>query len=91
MPANKFAGAKKLFIAALKQLLTRAGYPPTANVHAINAPRALALLLVFMTAAAALYGPQAAALVELFPTASAIRRSRSPITSASAGSADFCP
>ena len=30
--------------------------------------KAVLILLVFMVAAAALYGPQAAALVELFPT-----------------------
>jgi hypothetical protein len=34
----------------------------------VNVPRTLALLLVFIVAASALYGPQAAALVELFPT-----------------------
>jgi MFS family permease len=59
---------KAKFSARLKAALTRAGYPSTADVHTINLRNALALLLVFMAAAAALYGPQAAALVELFPT-----------------------
>ena len=52
----------------LKSTLKKAGYPPRADTDAINVPRALLLLIVFVTAAAALYGPQAAALVELFPT-----------------------
>jgi MFS family permease len=68
VPASAFAETKKHFVAQLKQALTGAGYPAAASVQAIDVPRALALLLVFMAAAAALYGPQAAALVELFPT-----------------------
>ncbi len=66
--ATSFAAAKAKFSAALKAALVRAGYPNAADVHAIDVPRALGLLLVFVTAAAALYGPQAATLVELFPT-----------------------
>jgi MFS family permease len=66
--ANEFAQTKKQFVATLKTSLARAGYPAAANVHTIDVPRALALLLVFMVAASALYGPQAATLVELFPT-----------------------
>jgi len=34
----------------------------------VNVALAIAILLIFVTAAAALYGPQAATLVELFPT-----------------------
>lgn len=63
-----FAEAKKKFVATLKDSLARNGYPLAANVRAIDVPRAVALLLVFMVAASALYGPQAATLVELFPT-----------------------
>jgi MFS family permease len=68
VPANTFAETRKTFIAALKQSLTRAGYPAAADAHAINVPRALAWLLMFMIAASALYGPVAATLVELFAT-----------------------
>ncbi len=68
LSGEAFAGKKTTFSAALKAALARAGYPLAADVHAIDVPRALGLLLVLMTAAAALYGPQAATLVELFPT-----------------------
>jgi MFS family permease len=62
------AAAKAKFSAALNRDLVAAGYPASAKSNAIDIPRTLLLLLVFITAAAALYGPQAAALVELFPT-----------------------
>jgi predicted MFS family arabinose efflux permease len=62
------AAAKTKFQSSLKRALTAAGYPTSARSSAIDFPRTLAILLVFITAAAALYGPQAAALVELFPT-----------------------
>jgi len=66
--AKSFTADKARFLSALKAALKRAGYPLTADIGAIDVPRTLALLLVFIVAAAALYGPQAAALVELFPT-----------------------
>jgi hypothetical protein len=47
---------------------TRAGYPASAKTSASISRRTIEILLVFIVAAAALYGPQAAALVELFPT-----------------------
>ena len=56
------------FQARLKQLLTEAGYPERADPERIDHGRVLALMLVFVVAATALYGPLAAALVELFPT-----------------------
>jgi predicted MFS family arabinose efflux permease len=62
------AAAKAKFAIALKHDLVAAGYPASAASNAIDIPRTLLILLVFVTAAAALYGPQAAALVELFPT-----------------------
>jgi len=52
----------------LKQRLTVAGYPPSADPAAIHWPLLLSVLLLFVVAATALYGPQAAALVEMFPT-----------------------
>jgi MFS family permease len=60
--------ARKEFEAHARAVLVAAGYPPTADNARIDAPKAILILLVFMVAAAALYGPQAAALVELFPT-----------------------
>lgn len=48
--------------------LTAAGYPARADPARINMPLTFAILMIFMVAACALYGPQAAALVELFPT-----------------------
>lgn len=51
-----------------KAALTAAGYPAKADPARINMPLTFAILMIFMVAACALYGPQAAALVELFPT-----------------------
>ncbi|QDH74713.1 MFS transporter [Brevundimonas sp. M20] len=48
--------------------LTAAGYPQKADPARINMPLTFGILMIFMVAACALYGPQAAALVELFPT-----------------------
>lgn len=44
------------------------GYPKSADPRAANMPLLVAVLLLFVVAATALYGPQAAALVEMFPT-----------------------
>ena len=53
---------------SLKAALAAAGYPPYADRHSMNLPEILGVLLAMMLASTALYGPQAAALVELFPT-----------------------
>ncbi|HSZ75448.1 MAG TPA: MFS transporter, partial [Rhizomicrobium sp.] len=53
---------------ALLGALRISGYPPSAPPDQINTAGAIAILLVFLLAATALYGPQAATLVELFPT-----------------------
>ncbi|WP_298098478.1 MFS transporter [Brevundimonas sp.] len=52
----------------LKAALLEAGYPAKADPDRINLPMVFGILMIFMVAATALYGPQAAALVELFPT-----------------------
>ena len=52
----------------LTAALTAAGYPSVADPERINLPGVFGVLLIFIVAATALYGPQAAALVELFPT-----------------------
>ena len=48
--------------------LAAAGYPSVADRASMNLPALLGILVLFMLASTALYGPQAAALVELFPT-----------------------
>ena len=65
------AGLKALKTATgnqLKQQLGAAGYPASADPAAVDYPTLLIVLLLFVVAATALYGPQAAALVEMFPT-----------------------
>lgn len=52
----------------LKATLAAAGYPAAADPDAIDYPLLISVLLLFVVAATALYGPQAAALVEMFPT-----------------------
>lgn len=65
--------------ATLKQLKTKtaeaisaelqlAGYPKSADPRHANMTLLIVLLLLFVVASTALYGPQAAALVEMFPT-----------------------
>lgn len=53
---------------ALKANLAAAGYPPSADGSRIDWIKLYGWMLVFVVAACALYGPQAAALVEMFPT-----------------------
>ena len=48
--------------------LLAAGYPKTADPARANMTLLIIILLAFVVAATALYGPQAAALVEMFPT-----------------------
>ncbi|WP_293900522.1 MFS transporter [Phenylobacterium sp.] len=54
--------------ARLKTALSQGGYPVKADPKRMNLLGAFGVLLVFVTAATALYGPIAACLVELFPT-----------------------
>jgi MFS family permease len=68
MNAEQLVAAKKDFEKRLRTALGAAGYPAAADPKAMDFPRALLMLLIFIIAASALYGPQAAALVELFPT-----------------------
>ena len=52
----------------LRTALTAAGYPAAADPDQIDFAKLGFWLFVFVASACALYGPQAAALVELFPT-----------------------
>lgn len=54
--------------ARIKQGLAQAGYPAAADPARLNFWGAFGVMLVFVIAATALYGPMAACLVELFPT-----------------------
>ena len=54
--------------ATINNALASEGYPKSADPKAIHYPTLLLVLLGFVVAATALYGPQAAALVEMFPT-----------------------
>lgn len=52
----------------IKAALVEAGYPTKADPARLNFWLTFGILMIFIVAATALYGPQAAALVELFPT-----------------------
>jgi MFS family permease len=52
----------------VKAALVQAGYPTKADPARFNWWGVFGVLMIFMVAATAVYGPQAAALVELFPT-----------------------
>ena len=52
----------------VKAALVAAGYPPSADPARVDAVTVFAWLMVLVVGATALYGPQAACLVELFPT-----------------------
>jgi MFS family permease len=65
------AGLKALKEATAKTVkaaLAAEGYPAKADPGQMNVPVIFFWLMVFAVAATALYGPQAAALVEMFPT-----------------------
>ncbi len=53
---------------AIRKALADAGYPAKADPARINFPGLFGVMLVFVIAATALFGPIAATLVELFPT-----------------------
>ena len=56
------------FTATLETVLRDAGYPKSANPDEINYVAVIALLFVLVLLVTMVYGPIAAALVELFPT-----------------------
>ena len=53
---------------SITSALAQAGYPAAADPKQVKWPLLVGVMLVFAIAATALYGPMAAALVELFPT-----------------------
>jgi MFS family permease len=68
LPPAEAKAAKTGVEARIKAALAQAGYPPKADPARMNLWGAFGVLLVFVIAATAVYGPMAAALVELFPT-----------------------
>jgi predicted MFS family arabinose efflux permease len=68
MPTAKLKAATKAYEAHVRAALAKEGYPLKADPAQIDTRTVLLILLYFIIAATALYGPQAAALVELFPT-----------------------
>jgi MFS family permease len=53
---------------SIAMALEAAGYPKGADPAQMDLPMLIAILLLFTVGATALYGPQAASLVEMFPT-----------------------
>lgn len=68
MDAGAQKVAKAAFVDKVKSALQAAGYPDKADPAKIDHLKVLALMMVFVISATALYGPLAAAMVELFPT-----------------------
>ncbi len=68
LPAKDAKAVKAAGEAAIKAALAKAGYPTAADPARMNIWGVFGVLLVFVIGATALYGPLAAALVELFPT-----------------------
>jgi MFS family permease len=68
LSAADLKALKKKTADALGAELQNAGYPKSADPANANMTLLVILLLAFVVAATALYGPQAAALVEMFPT-----------------------
>lgn len=68
LTAPALKAASGAFNARLKTTLNSAGYPAAADPARINFWGLVAVMMVFVIAATALYAPIAAALVELFPT-----------------------
>jgi MFS family permease len=68
LPKAELAALRKQVEGRIKAALKQAGYPDKADPKRVDVGTLFAILVVFVIAATALYGPQAAALVELFPT-----------------------
>jgi MFS family permease len=68
LDAKAQKAAKDAFGTQMKAALAQAGYPLKANPDDIDHLKVILIMLVFVVAATALYGPLAAALVEMFPT-----------------------
>ncbi|MFN7388007.1 MFS transporter [Brevundimonas sp.] len=63
-----FATVKTAFETELGEALTAAGYPAKADSALVNRPLVVAILFILVFYVTMVYGPIAAALVEMFPT-----------------------
>ena len=68
VPPDLVAAEKAEATKVLTAALEANGYPAAADPARMNWPVLVGVLLLFVVASTALYGPQAAALVEMFPT-----------------------
>ena len=68
LPPAEFRDAKKAWDADLAAALTEAGYPARADSALVNKPLVVAILFALVFLVTMVYGPIAAALVEMFPT-----------------------
>jgi hypothetical protein len=68
LPKDVAKAVKTSVEAKIKDGLRQAGYPAKADPARMNLLGAFGVLMVFVIAATALFGPIAACLVELFPT-----------------------
>jgi MFS family permease len=68
LPKAGLAALRKQVEGRIRAALKQAGYPDKADPKRVDTTTLFLILMVFVIAATALYGPQAAALVELFPT-----------------------
>lgn len=67
LSARQVKGVQQGFGRSLAPALEAAGYPARADPAGLDTPIVLAVLILFILAATALYAPIAATLVELFP------------------------
>lgn len=65
---DAFAETKKGWDASLSAALAEAGYPAKADSNLVNKPMVVGILFVLLLYVTMVYGPIAAALVEMFPT-----------------------
>jgi hypothetical protein len=67
LPKSEVKAAADAFAAKLKTALQAAGYPPKADMSAVNYPMLILLCAYLVILVTMVYGPIAAWLVELFP------------------------
>ncbi|WP_310542185.1 MFS transporter [Phenylobacterium sp.] len=67
LPKAEFAAAKTAWTKTLAAELSSAGYPAKADSALVNKPAVVGLLFLLMFYVTMVYGPIAAALVEMFP------------------------
>lgn len=68
LSSEAFASEKKAWDAKLTAALAEAGYPAKADSSLVNKPMVVGILFLLVLYVTMVYGPIAAALVEMFPT-----------------------